>query len=163
MPSKRKQLGIKLFFNELNEARIAFKHLGIPPNMNHFHDCVAKTRRYLDETCRSCLGLSLEEVGLEALIEDGDNREPILARQDAEPPRELQRILGITSFGVSAGSQHNPFRILGERGQTRDRGSTPSIRVRRGPKHVHVPPGVPSFGGTKRHDQVGHSRQGASS
>jgi hypothetical protein len=72
---ERKQLGIKLFFNELNEARIAFKHLGIPPNANHFYDCVVKTRRHLDESCRACLGQPLEEVGLEALIEDGDARE----------------------------------------------------------------------------------------
>jgi len=72
---EKKKLGIKLFFNELNEARIAFKHLGIPPNTNHFYDCVVKTRRHLDEACRACLGQSLEEVGLEALIEDGDARE----------------------------------------------------------------------------------------
>jgi hypothetical protein len=72
---QKKQLGIKLFFNELNEARIAFKHLGIPPNTTHFYDCVVKARRHLDETCRACLGQSLEEVGLEALIEEDAARD----------------------------------------------------------------------------------------
>ena len=71
---ENKQLGIKLFFNELNEARIAFKHLGIPPNTTHFYDCVTKARKHLDEACRACLGQSLEEVGLEALIEDDGAR-----------------------------------------------------------------------------------------
>ncbi len=72
---EKKQLGMKLFFNELNEARVSFKHLGIPPNTNHFYDCVVKTRRHLDEACRKCLGQSLEEVGLDALIEDNDARD----------------------------------------------------------------------------------------
>jgi hypothetical protein len=67
---EKKHLGIKIFFNELNEARVAFKHLGIPPNASHFYDCVVKSRNHLDETCLACLGRSLEEVGLEALIED---------------------------------------------------------------------------------------------
>lgn len=48
--------------------------MGIPPNTNHFYDCVAKSRRLLDEACRACLGQSLEEVGLEALIENEDAR-----------------------------------------------------------------------------------------
>jgi hypothetical protein len=72
---EKKHLGIKLFFNELNEARVAFKHLGIPPNALHFYDCVVKARRGLDEACVACLGHPLEEVGLEALIEDDAARE----------------------------------------------------------------------------------------
>src|SRR5580704_9177178 len=72
---EKKHLGIKLFFNELNEARVAFKHFGIPPNVLHFYDCVVKARNHLDEACRACLGQSLEEVGLEALIEDDVARE----------------------------------------------------------------------------------------
>jgi hypothetical protein len=67
---EKKHVGMKLFFNELNEARVAFKHPGIPPNASHFYDCVVKSRNHLDETCRACLGQSLDEVGLEALIED---------------------------------------------------------------------------------------------
>jgi hypothetical protein len=72
---ERKNIGMKLFFNELNEARVAFKHLGIPPNASHFYDCVVKARKHLDEACVACLGHSLEAVGLEALIEDDAARD----------------------------------------------------------------------------------------
>lgn len=72
---EKKQLGMKLFFNELNEARIAFKHLGIPPNAAHFYECVSKAHWYLENACRACLNRSLAEIGLEALIENSSARE----------------------------------------------------------------------------------------
>jgi hypothetical protein len=72
---EKKQLGMKFFFNELNEARIAFKHLGIPPNGAHFYDCVSKAHWYLEDACRACLNRSLAEIGLEALIVNDEARE----------------------------------------------------------------------------------------
>jgi len=63
-------LSISLFFKELNGARVSFKHSGILPTAQQFHDCVTSARVNLDKACRACLGRSIDEVGLEALIED---------------------------------------------------------------------------------------------
>jgi len=68
-------LSISLFFKELNGARVSFKHSGILPTAQQFHDCVAKARTHLDKVCGACLGTSIEEVGLEMLIEDDAARQ----------------------------------------------------------------------------------------
>ncbi len=71
----RGPLTISLFFKELNGARVSFKHSGILPTAQQFHDCATKARANLDKACRACLGVSIEEVGLEMLIENDAARQ----------------------------------------------------------------------------------------
>jgi hypothetical protein len=68
-------LNISLFFKELNGARVGFKHSGILPTPQQFHDCVNGARLNLDKACRACLNKPIDEVGLEMLIENDNARQ----------------------------------------------------------------------------------------
>ena len=106
---EKKHLGIKLFFDELNEARIAFKHLGIPPNAAHFYDCVAKARKYLNDACVEFLGQTLEEVGLEALIEDDLARDFYSQGKNLRQQRKFRESLELMAQAFRQSLNATPF------------------------------------------------------
>ena len=109
---EKKHIGIKLFFNELNEARIGFKHLGIPPNASHFYDCTAKARQYLDDACVTFLGQTLEEVGLEALIEDDLARDLYTQSKKLRQERKLREALELIGRAFRQSLNATPFMYI---------------------------------------------------
>ena len=118
---ERTPVRIRMFFNDLNEARVAFKHFGILPNTHQFHDCVYKTRKHLDEACLACLKMSLREAGLEMLIEYDPARslyeEAKLHSRGARFEEALKSLgrcfrqaLDATPFAYNVGSREGRYR-----------------------------------------------------
>jgi hypothetical protein len=58
------------FLKQLNDARISFKHHGNLPDARTWFRVIENTWAWIDEWCSTYLGSALEEINLEALIED---------------------------------------------------------------------------------------------
>jgi hypothetical protein len=84
------------FFDQLNTVRRDFKHRGILPNVQSWHRAAEKTWGWVDEWCRSYLGIGLDKIDLQALLID-DNvrrlyREASEAHQNGDYPDALSCI-----------------------------------------------------------------------
>ena len=64
----------KLFFSNLNRARVSFKHHGILPNAQEFHHVLRRTEDYLEQACSAFVGIPLSDIDSSALIADIEAR-----------------------------------------------------------------------------------------
>lgn len=78
----------KLFFSTLNEARRSFKHHGIVPNSQEFHQVLEHARDYLDQAAHKFLGCGLETIDLLSLVQSNVVRDYLV---DARSHKKAQR------------------------------------------------------------------------
>jgi hypothetical protein len=64
----------KQFFENLNRARVSFKHHGLLPNSQEFHQVLLRTEEHLEQACFEYLGISLAGLDLSMLILNTDAR-----------------------------------------------------------------------------------------
>ncbi len=73
------------FVRQLNDARVSFKHYGNLPDSRTWYRVVENAWDWVNEWCRVYLGLCLEEINLEGLIEDVSVRDHFVkAREKRE-------------------------------------------------------------------------------
>lgn len=64
----------KQFFENLNRARVSFKHHGLLPNSQEFHQVLLRTEEHMNEVTLKYLGVSIGELDLSSLIADTSAR-----------------------------------------------------------------------------------------
>jgi hypothetical protein len=73
------------FVRQLNDARVSFKHYGNLPDPRIWYRVIENTWDRVNEWCQKYLGMLLEEINLEELIEDGAIKNHyVQARQKSE-------------------------------------------------------------------------------
>jgi hypothetical protein len=105
-------LAISIFFKELNGARVGFKHSGILPTPQQFHDCINEARLNLDRACRACLEMSLDQVGLEMLIENDNARQSYDEAQHHNRNGEFEKALTALGHCFREALDSTPFAYL---------------------------------------------------
>ena len=62
------------FFENLNRARVSFKHHGLLPNSQEFHQVLLRTEEHMNQVSLKYLGVSIGELDLSSLIADAGAR-----------------------------------------------------------------------------------------
>jgi len=112
----KKNIEGKIFFNELNDARVAFKHSGILPTSLQFHDCIDKAKGYLNKACVKCIGKSLDEIDLTMLIENTEARKLYEQSKQLCKEKKMQQVLETLGLCFRRVLDDTPYQYIVEIG-----------------------------------------------
>ena len=104
----------KQFFENLNRARVSFKHHGLLPNSREFHQVLARTEEHVDQACEQYLGMPIRELDTSQLIADATARSLYLEAQQFARDRRYREALEKTAQALYEAVAVTPlaFRIV---------------------------------------------------
>jgi hypothetical protein len=106
------------FLRRLNAARVGFKHYGNLPDPQSWHRVVENTWGWMDDWCRTYLGIPLESIDLEALLADADVREHYRLAKEAYAQTDYKASLehlGFAMFRVATAAPGVGWPTIGAR------------------------------------------------
>ena len=102
-PASGQKLQGRPFLGQLNIVRIDFKHKGLLPNVQSWHRVIDRTREWVNIWCTDQLGLALDTIDLDQLLQDTHVRNAYAlakAHHAGEKHEDALTVLGIALYLV---------------------------------------------------------------